>query len=384
MEQSISIGFLTIQAEQGERRAFLPNFIASLERLGAQVVLEQDYGRRLGLSEDDYLKTAPKARFAPREEVFQQDYVVVIRYPGDGEIARCQPRGCLVTMAHYPTRPLRVEFLRSQGVECISLDSVKDDTGRRLVENLRAVAWNGVQVAFRTLRTLFPSPGFDSPHRRPIQVLTLGSGAVGSQVTPAAIRYGDLALWREMVERGVPGVQATTVDYDTTRFEPLMLELLRGADIVVDATQRPDPAQPVIPNDWLAALPQHAVLVDLSVDPYRCEAPPFSVKGIEGIPQGNLDQYVFAPDDPAFELVPGCIDTTQRRYTVSCYSWPGVRPRECMEVYGQQLHPLLRTLIEKGGLQNLNPRGKFFERAIGRALLSRYTENHKPNSGASP
>ncbi|MCC7130517.1 MAG: hypothetical protein IT297_08990 [Anaerolineae bacterium] len=383
MEPAISIGFLIIQAERGERRAFLPNFIASLERLGAQVVLEEGYGGRLGFSAQDYLKAAPNAAFAPRAEVYQQDYVVVIRYPGDDEIARHQPRGCLVTMLHYPTRPQRVEFLREQGVECISLDSVKDDTGRRLVENLRSVAWNGVQAGFRTLRTVFPAPGFDSPHRRPIQALTLGAGAVGSQVTPAAVRYGDLALWREMVERGVPGVQATSVDYDTTRFEPLMLELLSHTDILVDATQRPDPSEPVIPNRWIAAMQRHAVLVYLSVDPYRCETPPRAVKGIEGIPQGNLDQYVFAPDDPAFDLVPPCVDATHRRYTVSCYSWPGVNPRECMEAYGHQLHPLLRTLIEKGGLPNLNPRGKFFERAIARALLARWVENHKTAPGES-
>jgi alanine dehydrogenase len=117
-------------------------------------------------------------------------------------------------------------------------------------------------------------------------------------------------------------------------------------------------------------MPAHAVLLDLSVDPYDCGDIVRTVKGIEGIPSGNLDQYVFAPDDAAFERVPSCVSTANRRYSVSCYSWPGIHPKECMEHYGRQLRPLMRTLIERGGWQNVRRRGKFFERALSRALLS--------------
>jgi len=372
MDTINSIGFLIIQAEAGERRGFLPNFIGSLEKLGARVVLEQGYGSGMGFNEQDYRKHAPEVIFAPRSEVYQQKYIIAIRYPGDEEIARMRPRGALITMVHYPTRPQRVEFLRSMGIEAISLDSVKDDTGRRLIENLRSVAWNGVEAAFRTLRTIYPSPGFESPHRPPIHVLLMGAGAVGSHVMQAAIRYGDNNLWQEMVDRNLPGVQVTTVDYDTTRLVPIMMELLKRTDILVDATQRPDPSKPVIPNRWIERMPKHTVLLDLSVDPYDCAEPPQSVKGIEGIPQGNLDQYIFAPDDPAFDSIPKCVDTTNRRFSISCYSWPGVYPRPCMEVYGHQLLPILRVLIEKAGLPNIHPRGRYFERAIWRAMLSNW------------
>jgi alanine dehydrogenase len=67
-------------------------------------------------------------------------------------------------MLHYPTRPQRVELLRSLGLEAISLDSLSDDSGRRLVENLQAVAWNGIEAAFKTLRAIYPQPGFDDPY----------------------------------------------------------------------------------------------------------------------------------------------------------------------------------------------------------------------------
>lgn len=68
-----------------------------------------------------------------------------------------------------------------------------------------------------------------------------------------------------------------------------------------------------------------------------------------GIPQGNLDRYAFDVDVPAWELLPPEVPTDNRRAVVSCYSWPGVHPKRCMELYGKELAPLLEMLVERGG-----------------------------------
>ena len=81
-------------------------------------------------------------------------------------------------------------LLQTLGLEAVSLDTVRDDTGRRLVENLRSVAWNGIEAAFNVLEKIYPEPGFESPKRQPIRVTLLGAGAVGIQVVQAAA-----ALW---------------------------------------------------------------------------------------------------------------------------------------------------------------------------------------------
>jgi alanine dehydrogenase len=372
MQPKITIGLPQMYKEPGERRDFLPSFIARLQKAGAQVMLEHGYGSEMGYSEEDYLKSVPGIQLVPHKETYRQDYVLVLRYPSDDEVRLMKPGACLISMLHYPTRSDRVEFLRELKLEGISLDEIKDDNGRRLIENLRSVAWNGVEAAFKTLRPIYPEPGFDSPNRPPIKVTLLGAGAVGSHVVTASIRYGNEIVRKEMVAAGVPGVMVRAVDFDLTSREEVMLPILADTDILVDATQRPDPSKPVIVNDWISVMPAHAVLLDLSVDPYKCETEPFYVKGIEGIPQGNLDKYVFPPDDPAYDSVPKCFTNRNRRYAVSCYSWPGIYPKECMEVYGRQLRPILHELIEKGGIHNINPSGRFFERAIARAQLSRW------------
>ena len=369
MQDQVTIGLARMHYEFGEKRDFLPSFVARLNKTSAKIVLEYGYGSGMGFTEEDYLETGLDVTFKSHEEVFKQNYVLVLRCPNDYELHMLEPGTCIISMMHYPTRPKRVALLQSLGVDSISLDSIKDDVGRRLVENLRSVAWNGLEVGFSVLNRTYPSPGMESPERKPIQVTVMGVGAVGMHAVQAASRYGDNQLWQNMAQRGVPGVKVTALEYDLTKNKNFMQDVLSNTDILVDATQRPDASQPVIPNDWIENMPDHAVLVDLSVDPYDCSEENREVKGIEGIPQGDLDQFVFAPDDPAFDRIPDCVDTTNRRFSVSCYSWPGFHPKECMVLYGKQISPLIRTLINKGGVKNIHSKGSFMERALFRGML---------------
>jgi alanine dehydrogenase len=357
--------------EPGERRDFLPDFVAHITQHGAEVVLEEGYGSGMAITAEEYCAVGNGVRFAPLQAVYEQDYVIVLRYPGDEKVRWMHPGACLIAMLHYPTRPQRVAFLRDQGIEAVSMDSIKDDVGRRVVENLRAVGWNGVQTAFDVLAKVYPPPGIEDATRNPVKATVLGAGAVGMYAIQAAVRYGNEPFWKKMASEGVTGVQVTVVEYDTTNHASIMMQILKYTDLLIDATQRPDPSRPVIPNDWIGVMRPHAVLLDLSVDPYFCTGDgPQIVKGIEGIPQGNLDQYVFSPDDPAWESLPECIGNRNRRWAVSCYSWPGVRPRDCMEVYGKQMAPLLQTILEAGGVANVRPDGSYFDRAVSRAVLS--------------
>jgi alanine dehydrogenase len=382
MTEILTVGLPRMHLEFGERRDFLPTFVADLEKRGAQVFLEYGYGSGMGFTEGDYEKVAPIARFVSHEEVYQKQIVLVLRCPSNDELKLLQPGACLISMLHYPTRPQRVDFLKSLEIEAISLDLLKDETGRRLIENLRSVAWNGLEVGFQILHRTYPSPGLESHERGPVFATILGVGAVGMHAVQAASRYGDMKLWQTFAERGVPGVQVTAIDYDLTDHEEVMKKILARTDILVDATQRPDPSKIVIPNEWIGLMPEHAVLVDLSVDPYDCAANPPEVKGIEGMPQGNLDQYVFMPDDSVYDRIPGCVSTKHRRHAVSCYSWPGIHPKSCMTLYGEQVRPIMRTIIDRGGVQNLNSQGRYFERAIRRALLSNWesSESFSPTS----
>jgi alanine dehydrogenase len=212
----------------------------------------------------------------------------------------------------------------------------------------------------------------------------MGAGTVGKHAVEFATKYGDDARNEAFMRSGLAGVEVATTGRNLTRDPDYLRGRLTMTDILVDATQRHDASIPLIPNAWIGLMPDHAVICDLVVDPYLLDNDPVVVRGIEGIPQGNLDQWEFARDDPAWDLLPPSIPTENRRIVVSCYSWPGVRPEPCMHVYGSQLAPILGTLLRTGGLDGLRHDGSYHERAIWRASLRAWLRGEGASIGTPP
>lgn len=60
------------------------------------------------------------------------------------------------------------------------------------------------------------------------------------------------------------GVAVTVIDFDLTGHESYMPGRLELTDLLIDATARVDLTSSVVPNEWIAAVPEDAVLLDLS------------------------------------------------------------------------------------------------------------------------
>jgi alanine dehydrogenase len=380
MTRPKTIGFPRMVKEAGEKRVFLPEFIQFLTRLGGKVFIEEGYGARSGFTFADYQQANPDIQMSSRQEAYQQDIVIILRSPKLGEFDLLKPGTTLISMLHYPTRPLRVQALQSHNIYAISLDSIENDYNIRLVENMKAVAWNGLESAFDVLEKRWP--GLVRPDGSALRVLILGTGMVGKHAVDAATKFGSVERNADHIESGGPGVIALVVGRNISGNIETMQELFSQADVLVDATQRRDSSKPVVPNHWIAWLPEHTVITDLAVDPYTLDAQPPVVRGIEGIPQGNLDKYIFDPQDPAWDQsVPESIPSQHRRTVVSCYSWPGIHPEASMRHYGQQLEPLLEVLLHKG-YQRLSLEGSYFERALFRGSLKHWLKH--PHYEARP
>ena len=371
----ITVGFPRMHREASERRDFLPPLIGLLASNGAEVYLETGTGSGMGYSDTDYSTVSPNVHITDEEHCYRQDVVVVLRAP-EGRYELLRPGAVLVSMLHFSTRPARVAMLRELGIDALSLDLIRNEDGRRLVENLRSVAWNGVSSAFAALERTWPT--LLNPHRSTVKVTILGAGRVGRHAVEFATKYGDDARNDAFGRAGLPGVEVVTVGRNLTSDAGYLKGRLAVTDVLVDATARRDPSVPVVPNAWIGVLPEHAVICDLAVDPYLLDNVPPIVRGIEGIPQGNLDQWEFAPGDPAWDALPPGIPTGERRTVVSCYSWPGVRPEPCMHVYGSQLAPLLERLVSAGGLDGIRPNGSYFEQALARGSLRHWPEPSGP------
>jgi len=377
-----TIGFPRMKNEAGEKRVFLPEFIHYLVGLGAEIHIEEGYGGRSGFSFEDYKRAHPDIYMCTREEAFQKDVSLILRSPKPDEMKLVKRGTILISMLHYPTRSNRVATLKKLGIKAISLDSIANDNNIRLVENMKAVAWNGIEAAFDWLEKKWPT--LERTDKKPIQVLIIGTGMVGKHAVEAATKLGNIERNKDHTASHGPGAVAVSVGRNISSNPSTMKTLFQQADILVDATQRRDASKPVVPNDWIAWLPEHAVIVDLAVDPYALNAKPPVVRGVEGIPQGNLDQYVFPPDDPKWDsLVPESIPSKHRRTTVTCYSWPGVHPEACMRHYHRQLEPLVYHLFKKG-YDGISIKGDYFERALYRGTLKAWLQGEADRSKLGP
>ena len=367
----VTIGFPRMHKEPSERRDFLPPLIGLLAANAAEVYLETGIGSGMGYGDTDYTTVSPNVHITDEEDCYRQDIVVVLRAP-EGRYHLLRRGAVLVSMLHFSTRPARVAMLRELGIDALSLDLITNEYGGRLVENLRSVSWNGVASAFAALERTWPN--LRNPHRSTVKVTILGAGRVGRHAVEFATKYGDDARNEAFGRIGLPGVEVVTAGRNLTGDAGYLKGRLAVTDVLIDATARRNPSEPVVPNPWIAVLPDHAVICDLAVDPYLLDATPRIVRGIEGIPQGNLDQWEFAPDDPAWDALPPEIPTGERRTVVSCYSWPGVRAEPCMHVYGSQLAPLLELLVTAGSLEGIRPGGSYFEQALARGSLRHWQQ----------
>ena len=374
-----TIGFPRMHKEAGERRDFLPPLIGLLAGLGAEVFVESGIGSGMGYSDVDYTSISPYVHATDEESTYRQDIVVALRAP-EGRYHLLRRGAVLISMLHFPTRPARVALLADLGIEAISLDTIVDDDGRRLIENLRSVAWNGVGSAFQALERQWPAMTVRG--RPPLRVTIMGAGTIGKHAVEFSTKYGDDARNEAFMRLGLAGVEVVTTGRNLTCDPEYLRPRLTITDILVDATQRHDTSIPLVPNEWLGLMPAHAVVCDLVVDPYLLDHDPVVVRGIEGIPQGDLDQWEFPPDHEAWDAVPPGIPTSQRRTVVSCYSWPGVRPEPCMHVYGSQLSPILETILRAGGLDGIRPDGAYHERALWRASLRAWLVGTGATGGA--
>ena len=237
----------------------------------------------------------------------------------------------------------------------------------RLIVNFEATAWNGVILSFETLiKTM------SNLKSAIINVFIMGMGTIGREAAGTCCYIGK----KKLLYPNVDGVIVKAVVSDITDNVEVMKKLMKDCDILIDATSRKKSSKHIIPNSWLKNLPEHAVILDLTADPYDVNINPPQVKGIEGIPTGTLDKMVFFRDDKDYNKnIPEFINTINRRTTVSCNAWPGVKPVKSMEVYGNQLVPFIKLLFEKSYSELSIESNSSTERALYRGTYEYYKQN---------
>lgn len=364
-----SYGFAEINKENKEVRSFLPTFFGALKEADIEIYLENEYGIKMGFSEDDYLKENENINFIKRELIFSKDVVIVLRTPEENDLRKMKSGSILISMLHYITRESRNQLLKTLGIKSFSMDSMMDDDHRRVVVNNYETAFNGAQNALRKLNENL----VDKKLNRPINIVVIGMGEIGVTVAKA---FKDLSNKEYYKIKEYGGLKVTLLTRSITGNAKLFRDELTTADILVDASSRRDTSKYIVTNQEIMALPPHSVILDITADPYDFDKEPKQVKAIEGIPTGTLDQLVFEIDDSAYDDIESYISTVNRRPVVSCNAWPGVNALESIKLYGRQLLPIIDVLISRD-IDQLSIESKdYYERILVRSSYE-YFESTK-------
>lgn len=368
-----SISFPRMHKEINERRDFLPSFFHKLKEKKVEIFLEEGYGSALGYTKEDYLKKNNTIQFVSNKECYKKDIVVVLRSPEFEEIDYMRKGSTLLSMLHYPTRATRVEKLKEKGIFAVSMDSIRNDFLERIVVNYEGTSGNGINVAFSELAKNYKDICIED--RKPIIVTIMGMGRVGLTAASLAGKYGNSKVNKEMLLEKTKGVLVNMLPRNITNNKKEMIKIFKKTDILVDATTREDATKYIVSNELLGYLKEHAVILDLTADPYLIDVNPVQMKAIEGIPHGTLDKNVIYCDDEEYNNIPDSIKSLNRRTVVSCNAWPGVKPKVCMDLYGKQLIYILKNLIEYSVNDfDLNS-NDYFNRAIFRGTIEYFEES---------
>lgn len=367
-----TLGFPKMHKEKGERRDFLPELFQKLDKFKeVEIYLEEGYGEGMGFKHKDYLHKNPNLKFVSHDEIYKKDLVVVLRAPKPEDIEKMRKESSLISMLHYDTRPIRNALLKRKEILSFSMDSMVDDDNNRMVVNYWGTAMSGARIAFKELQRRMRD--FYSLDRKIINITIMGFGKVGLNAARAFKELSNL----ELLSENVPGLVINMLTRSITKDKEALKYIFKETDLLVDATWRKDATKIIVPNSLIAHLPEHAIILDLAADPYNEKVKPIQVKGIEGIPTGTLDKYVIEPDDELYETIPKEIDKTNRRLVVSCNAWPGVHPEESMAVYGRQIFPFIKVLLENGSHSLDIDSENLYERALVRSSLDYFLKNYE-------
>jgi hypothetical protein len=230
--------------------------------------------------------------------------------------------------------------------------------------------------------------------RRPsLTAHVLGFGAVGRHVVAAALKMGNTGFVDELEKRGGNPLVRTEIFNSThtirkAHVEAIVPSRLKGGgrpQLLVDSSWRRDLSQQIVGADEIAALPSECVIVDVAAVRYA----PGIVKGIEGLPTGDEQQYLFRPDDDAWQdplNVPPehQLPWDSRRTTLSSFAWPSygsVEDRRAnMHRYARQLLPVIAQLCTHGAAEvshrTTKPVAWDYTQAIVDATLRRWLARH--------
>ncbi len=290
----MKVGILREVAPRERRVGLVPDVVAQLVKGGAEVLVEQDAGRKSFFSDEDY--TAAGARIlATAEEVgAAADVVIKVQKPTLEEIDVLREGGTLISLLYAQLSLDLVERLAGRRITSFSMEAVPRITRAQTMDVLSSMStiagYKAVIRAAMALSKMMPMLVTAAGTFPPARALILGAGVAGLQAIATARRLGAVVegfdvrpAAKEQVESlGARFVSPPTLDASVedksgyarelssdqqARNLEVIAERTKQADIVISTALIPGkPAPILLTADMVKAMKPGAVIVDLAAE----------------------------------------------------------------------------------------------------------------------
>jgi len=279
------------------RIGMTPAGVKELVNNGHRVLVEQNGGVGIGLTDEDYVSAGAEILGEAREIFELADMIVKVKEPQPEECKMLRPGQLLFTYLHLAPDPEQARLLVESGATCIAYETVTDDAGGLpLLAPMSEVAGRmAVQEGAYCLEKAQGGSGIlmgGVPGVEPANVLVIGGGVVGLNAARIAMGMGsnvtivDRSLARLKQIDELYGDKLNTLFSTTDAIE----KHLKFSDVVIGAVLIPGAAAPkLVTRKMLKLMKPGSVLVDVAIDQGGCfetskatthEEPVYEVDGV--------------------------------------------------------------------------------------------------------
>ncbi|MEH6625912.1 MAG: alanine dehydrogenase [Motiliproteus sp.] len=279
------------------RIGMTPAGVRELTARGHQVMIQNDGGKGIGLSNEMYQNAGAEIVDSAEEIFSRADMIVKVKEPQPDECRMLRKDQVLFTYLHLAPDPKQTELLVESKAIAIAYETVTDDSGTLpLLAPMSEVAGRmSIQAGAHALEKAQGGNGMllgGVPGVAAANVIVIGGGVVGVNAARMALGLGanvtilDRSLIRLKELDNLYGPALKTL-YSTA---DALEECLSSADLVIGAVLIPGAAAPkLVTREMLGKMKPGAVLVDVAIDQGGCfetskatthQEPTYEVDGI--------------------------------------------------------------------------------------------------------
>ena len=317
---------------QENRVGLVPSSVREITSLGSKVIIEQNAGLGIGISDEEYVAAGADI-VETAEEVFERAQMIIkVKEPQEKECLRLKEGQTLFTYLHLAPDPTQTKLLKESRVTAIAYETVTQlGGGLPLLTPMSQVAGRmSIQAGAHCLEMAQGGSGVllgGVPGVAPANVVVIGGGVVGTNAVRMAmgmeahVTVLDKSLQRLRELDFQFGSKLNTIFATNDSIE----QYVCNADLVIGAVLVPGAAAPkLVTKAHLKEMRPGSVLVDVAIDQGGC----------------------FETSKPTTHLEPTYVIDDVIHYCVA--NMPGAVPRTSTFALNNATLPFIMSLVKKG------------------------------------